>query len=74
MTIAGEGVALLPTYACRKALEDGRLIRVMPEWHARADPVHLVYPKQKFIPKKLRVFVDMAALELKRCLGQIIKS
>lgn len=64
MALAGEGVALLPTYLCRDECTQGELVRVLPEWHAKADPVHLVYPHQHFIPPKLRAFVDLAALEL----------
>lgn len=64
MALAGEGVALLPTYLCRDECARGELVRVLPEWHAKADPVHLVYPHQHFIPPKLRAFVDLAAREL----------
>jgi len=68
MALAGEGVALLPNYVCREEAEAGHLVRVMPEWQARAEPVHLVYPRQRFVPPKLRVFIDLAAEELSRWL------
>lgn len=42
----------------------GRLERVLPEWHARADPIHLVYPWQRFVPPKLRAFIDVVSDEL----------
>jgi DNA-binding transcriptional LysR family regulator len=64
MVLAGEGVGLLPTYLCRSASDDAGLTRVLPEWHAKSDPVHLVYPRQRFVPPKLRAFVDMSASEL----------
>jgi len=66
MAVAGEGVALLPTYQCRAEVEKGELVRVMPEWRARAAQVHLVYPRQQFVPPKLRAFVDIAAVLLSR--------
>jgi len=65
---AGEGVALLPTYGAGSGGEAGRLVRVLPDWHARADPVHIVYPRQRFMPLRLRVFVDVAAGVLARAL------
>ncbi len=68
LVLAGEGVALLPVYLCRQACEDGRLVRVLPDWHAKADPIHIVYPRQRFMPPRLRVFVDLAALELRKWL------
>lgn len=64
MTLHGQGVGLLPTYACREDVQAGKLIRVLPTWQARADPVHLVYPRQPFVPAKLRAFIEIAAAEL----------
>ncbi|MBN2872565.1 MAG: LysR family transcriptional regulator [Halothiobacillaceae bacterium] len=65
MILAGDGIGLLPTYDCRAEVESGRLVRVLPDWHARADLIHLVYPWQRFVPPKLRAFIDIAAEELK---------
>ena len=65
----GEGVALLPTYFAGVSDGAGGLTRVLPDWHARADPVHLVYPHQRFVPPRLRAFVDVAAEVLTRSLA-----
>ena len=65
LALDGEGVALLPTYLCRADCQAGLLTRVLPEWQARADPVYLVYPRQRFVPPKLRAFVDLASAELR---------
>lgn len=64
MVLAGDGVALLPLYLCRDECASGKLVQVLPAWHAKADPVHIVYPRQRFMPPKLRAFVDLAAEEL----------
>lgn len=61
----GQGVALLPAFVCKQGLTSGNLLRVLPEWKGRADPVHLVYPKQRFMPPKLRAFLDLAQEELR---------
>lgn len=68
MALAGQGVALLPLYLCREECAAGNLVQVLPDWHAKADPLHLVYPRQRFIPPKLRAFVDLATAELSRWL------
>lgn len=68
LVLAGEGVALLPVYLCRQACMEGRLVRVLPEWHAKADPIHVVYPRQRFMAPKLRAFIDLAVQELAVCL------
>ncbi len=57
----GEGIALLPTYLCRKELKDGTLVRILPDWVGDTDPVNLVYPAQRFVAAKIRAFVDFAA-------------
>lgn len=69
MTLQGEGIGILPTYVCHEDLQAGRLVRALPKWQARADPVHLVYPRQRFVPPQLRAFMDIAAAELGPALG-----
>jgi len=61
----GQGIALLPAFVCKHGLISGDLLRVLPDWQGRADPVHLVYPKQRFMPPKLRAFLDLAQDELR---------
>lgn len=65
MTENGQGVALLPTFICQPTVKTGGLQRVLPAWRGQADAVHLVYPKQRFMPPKLRGFIDLAVAELK---------
>lgn len=65
MVASGQGVALLPTFICQPALAVGDLVRVLPDWQGRADSVHLVYPRQRFMPPKLRAFIDLAQVKLR---------
>ncbi|MDF0378989.1 LysR family transcriptional regulator [Methylophilus sp. YYY-1] len=65
MAESGQGVALLPTFICQAAVRQGGLQRLLPEWRGQADAVHLVYPKQRFMPPKLRGFIDLAVTALK---------
>jgi len=71
MVVNGQGVALLPTFVCKPELAVGDLVRVLPEWHGRADPVHLVYPRQRFMPPKLRAFIDLAQAELRSWFDEV---
>ena len=66
MALDGEGVALLPLHLCRADCTAGKLQRVLTQWRGRADPIHIVYPRQPFVPAKLRAFVDLAAGELRK--------
>lgn len=65
MVESGQGVALLPTFICQAAVRQAGLQRLLPEWRGQADAVHLVYPKQRFMPPKLRGFIDLAVTALK---------
>jgi DNA-binding transcriptional LysR family regulator len=65
MVLHGQGVALLPTFTCKPELVTGDLVRVLRDWQGKSDPVHLVYPRQRFMPPKLRAFIDLAQAELR---------
>jgi DNA-binding transcriptional LysR family regulator len=65
MAESGQGVALLPTFICQPSVRQGGLQRILPEWRGQADAVHLVYPRQRFMPPKLRGFIDLAVTALK---------
>ncbi len=65
---ADAGVALLPMYLAKESYEQGTLSRVLPDWWGKADPINIVFPRQRFIPPKLRVFIDIAAEELRKVL------
>lgn len=65
MAESGQGVALLPTFICQPTVAAGGLQRVLPAWRGQADALHLVYPKQRFMPPKLRGFIDLAVAALK---------
>ncbi|MGE0349176.1 LysR family transcriptional regulator [Hydrogenophaga sp.] len=60
LALESRGVALLPDYVCRREVDHGQLVPLLPGWHARTDPIHLVYPTQRFVPPKLRHFIDEA--------------
>lgn len=58
VVIAGLGIGLVPAVLCAEALRDGRLERVLPDWHAPATPVHVVYPSSRHVSPKVKSFVD----------------
>ncbi|EJL80863.1 transcriptional regulator [Herbaspirillum sp. CF444] len=54
----GHGIGLLPFNYCNDMLADGRLQRVLPQWSSPKIPVHALYPTRKFLPARLRVFLE----------------
>jgi DNA-binding transcriptional LysR family regulator len=60
--LAGIGIALRSTWDVGPELKDGRLKAVLPQWRAsHRVAVHAVYPTRRFLPQKVRVFIDWLA-------------
>jgi DNA-binding transcriptional LysR family regulator len=56
----GLGITVLPEWLIEGDLVSGRLVRVLPKWHARELPVHVVYPAQRRLSLRVRTFIDFA--------------
>ena len=69
LAIDGLGIALLPVFLCQAHVNQGVLTQVLASWRTPGSPVHLVYPAQKFVPPKLRMFLDVADNVLKGALA-----
>ncbi|WP_428033335.1 LysR family transcriptional regulator [Amphritea sp.] len=54
----GLGIANLPDYVVTKSLAAGRLTRLMPGWQPHPREVHMLYPERKYIPGKVRLFIE----------------
>lgn len=54
----GLGIALLPLPHALPFLDNGELMRLLPEWHAQTLPLAMYYSSRKLVPAKVRVFVD----------------
>lgn len=59
--IAGLGIARLPTFMCSEPLSVGRLVRVLPQHAAVERPVYAVCVGKKYMPAKVRAFLDFLA-------------
>lgn len=65
----GHGIALLPTFFCRHEVERSELTLVLPSWQSDSNPVHFVYPSQKFILPKLSSFIAFAQQHIQKILS-----
>lgn len=59
--VAGLGVALLPDHSCRRALDEGKLVRILPPWRGVRGLVHLVFTTRRGLPPAVRKFIDCLA-------------
>ena len=56
--LRGHGIALLPSGYSDMQIARGELIRVLPEWTSPEMFVHAVYPTRRFMPSKIKAFLD----------------
>jgi DNA-binding transcriptional LysR family regulator len=58
MLLADAGIGLLPDFHAADAIEDGRLVRLLPKLKGRSVDAHALYPSHRSLSAKVRVFID----------------
>lgn len=56
--LAGCGVALLPEWLVRNALDAGELVSLLPAYTFAQQGIYAVYPDARHVPAKVRTFID----------------
>ncbi len=59
--LAGHGIIQVPYFMVHRHLESGAMRPVLPEWSVPPLPLHVVYPPNRHLSTRLRVFVDWTA-------------
>lgn len=59
--LAGLGIGVLPNFVAQASALP--IIRVLPEFTTKSQSAYFVYPSQRFVPKNVKAFIDVA-LEL----------
>jgi DNA-binding transcriptional LysR family regulator len=58
---AGRGIALLPSEIVDRPIRDGRLVRILADWHSEDVTTHLVFTGRRGLAPAVRVFIDYVA-------------
>lgn len=56
--IAGLGVAVMPTFLCYRALQEGRLRQILQGFSPELNHAYVLYPSRQHLPLRVRVFID----------------
>lgn len=56
--LRGSGVALLPAFCIEQDIARGDLVQVLREHPAVEGPLCVLYPHNRLVPKKVRIFID----------------
>lgn len=56
--LAGLGVIQMNDYLLMQHVDAGRMVQLLPDWTSDPLPVHIVYPQNRHLSAKVRVFVE----------------
>ena len=56
--IAGLGVARITATFCAKAVAEGKLVRLLPQWQCAPLRIYALLPGRRLVPAKVRAFLD----------------
>jgi LysR family transcriptional regulator, regulator for bpeEF and oprC len=65
--LAGLGIFMTTTFEAREHIDAGRLQPVLLDWCSASLPIFVVYPPNRHLSAKLRVFVDWVVEEFANC-------
>lgn len=72
-TVAGLGVALLPSSICARELADRHLLRLLPDYHGGNMQLHASYPSRQGLTGAARCFLDHLAQHLPMQIREIFE-
>jgi len=56
--LAGLGIIQVPAYCVQAAVAEGKLVLLLDDWRTRSIPIHVIYPPNRYLSAKVRVFID----------------
>lgn len=59
--LAGLGVIQMTDYLLDQHVAAGRMVQLLPDWSSEPTPLHVVYPQNRHMSAKVRVFVEWVA-------------
>ena len=59
--LAGLGISVLTEFVIACCMQDGKLVRILPEWTSLPVEINAVYPARQNLPPRLSLFLDHLA-------------
>lgn len=63
--LAGVGLGWVPDYMCQDEIDNGTLVRVLPDWAPPQGIVHAVFPSRRGLVPAVRQFLDFLGEQLR---------
>lgn len=64
VALTGVGLVQLPNWMVNEHVKAGKLVQVMEDYSGQTLPFNAIYPQNRFIPLKVRCFIDFIKQEL----------
>ncbi len=64
LTLAGQGISLLPVFEIVSELKEGTLSPILRDWHGPSFGIHAVYPSRRHLSLKVKTLIDYLAEKL----------
>ncbi len=64
VVLAGGGISVMTEFMVACDIDQGKLVRLLPDWGARAIDVQAVYPARQNLPPRLTLFLEHLARSL----------
>lgn len=72
LTLDGMGISRLGMFHVARDLEAGRLVELLPEYNpGDTEQIHAIFGKQRYMPPRVRVFIDFLVERLGPALKQL---
>jgi DNA-binding transcriptional LysR family regulator len=55
--LTGAGLGSAPAWLVQDLLDDGALVRLLPEWSLESQPLFLIYPSRRHLPQRTKTFI-----------------
>lgn len=56
--LQGTGIGRIPTFIVGPDIAEGRLVRLLCDYHMPSQDIYAVWPERRYLPTKVRVFID----------------
>jgi DNA-binding transcriptional LysR family regulator len=70
LALCGLGFVILPHAYCKSAVDSGQLVRVLPKWHIPPLVPAATYVERRYVPTRIRAFLDTVAAQFQQDAGQ----
>ena len=60
---SGAGLCLMPKRLVQRAIQEGALVHVLPEWHAGSLIFYAALPSRKYIPVRTLAMLEALAVQ-----------